>query len=217
MVSVRRVSSSSWCLDRLHCFIATVLEPSFNYYGMNKNINSFSGTILMHRSFSIPFIIWADSFLKHIQKRRCRLPECAVIVQLISVFVFVTMTVQYNSSIFGFTEPMIHSAYRKAEPGLKLYDLNVMRQSACLVINPIAAGNFVALFNCTPMYRASDSLMPRPKAFHFSWLGPVLFRLLLGPLIFFFFRFPVVLFGRPGISICHATRCIYLFLIVASS
>ena len=28
-------------------------------------------------------------------------------------------------------------------------------------------------------------------------------------MIFFCFRFPVVLFGRPGmISICHATRCI---------
>ena len=33
------------------------------------------------------------------------------------------------------------------------YGLNVMRQSACLVINP----NFVALFNCTPVDRVSDS------------------------------------------------------------
>ena len=30
------------------------------------------------------------------------------------------------------------------------YDLNVMRQSACLVIKPITVGNFAALFNCTP-------------------------------------------------------------------
>ena len=28
------------------------------------------------------------------------------------------------------------------------YDLNVMQQSACLVINPITADNFAALFNC---------------------------------------------------------------------
>ena len=27
------------------------------------------------------------------------------------------------------------------------YDLNVMRQSACLVINPITVDNFAALFN----------------------------------------------------------------------
>ena len=38
-------------------------------------------------------------------------------------------------------------------------DLNVMRQSACLVINPITVDNFAALFNCTPMDRASDSMM----------------------------------------------------------
>ena len=39
------------------------------------------------------------------------------------------------------------------------YDLNVMRQSACLVINPITVNNFAALFNCTPVDRASDPMM----------------------------------------------------------
>ena len=39
------------------------------------------------------------------------------------------------------------------------YDLNVMRQSACLVINPIMVDNFAALFNCTSVNRASDSMM----------------------------------------------------------
>ena len=39
------------------------------------------------------------------------------------------------------------------------YALNVMRQSACLVINPIMVDNFAALFNCTPVDRASDSMM----------------------------------------------------------
>ena len=39
------------------------------------------------------------------------------------------------------------------------YDLNAMRQSACLLINPITVNNFVALFNCTPVDRASDSMM----------------------------------------------------------
>ena len=36
------------------------------------------------------------------------------------------------------------------------YDLNVMRQSACLVINPITVDNFAALFNCTPVDWPSD-------------------------------------------------------------
>ena len=39
------------------------------------------------------------------------------------------------------------------------YDLNVMRKSACLVINPITVDNFAALFNCTPVDQASDSMM----------------------------------------------------------
>ena len=39
------------------------------------------------------------------------------------------------------------------------YNLNVMPQSACLVIIPITVDNFVALFNCTPVDRASDSMM----------------------------------------------------------
>ena len=39
------------------------------------------------------------------------------------------------------------------------YDLNVMRQSACLVINPISVDNFAALFNCTPVNRGSDSII----------------------------------------------------------
>ena len=39
------------------------------------------------------------------------------------------------------------------------YDLNVMRQSACLVINPITVDNFAAHFNCTLLNRASDSMI----------------------------------------------------------
>ena len=61
------------------------------------------------------------------------------------------------------------------------YDLNVMRQYACLVINPITVDNFAALFNCTPVDRSSDSMMARTKAIHLSLLWPELFRLLLCP------------------------------------
>ena len=39
------------------------------------------------------------------------------------------------------------------------YNLNVMRQSACLVINPITVDGYAALFNCTPVDQASDSMM----------------------------------------------------------
>ena len=39
------------------------------------------------------------------------------------------------------------------------YNINVLQQTACLVVNPITVGNFAFLFNCTPVGRTSDSLM----------------------------------------------------------
>ena len=39
------------------------------------------------------------------------------------------------------------------------YYLNVMRQFAYLVINPITDDCYATLFNCTPVDRASDSMM----------------------------------------------------------
>ena len=38
------------------------------------------------------------------------------------------------------------------------YNLNVMRQSACLVINPITVDGLTALFNCTPVDRGRQTL-----------------------------------------------------------
>ena len=35
----------------------------------------------------------------------------------------------------------------------------VAKMSACLVFNPIKVNNFASLFNCTPVGRASDSMM----------------------------------------------------------
>ena len=39
------------------------------------------------------------------------------------------------------------------------YNINIIRQSACLVFNPITVNNFASLFNCTPVGRALDSMM----------------------------------------------------------
>ena len=101
------------------------------------------------------------------------------------------------------------------------YNLNVMRQNACLVINPITVNGYATIFNCTPVDRALDSMMARPKAIHFSWLGPdvssVAWSTGVQLIIFFCFRFSVVLFHRPGISIRNATHCICRVLVFASS
>ena len=39
------------------------------------------------------------------------------------------------------------------------YNLNVMRQSECIVFNPITFDNYASFFNCMPVGRASDSMM----------------------------------------------------------
>ena len=39
------------------------------------------------------------------------------------------------------------------------YNINVLQQTACLVVNPIMVGNFAFFFNCTPVSRTSDSMM----------------------------------------------------------
>ena len=39
------------------------------------------------------------------------------------------------------------------------YNINVLQQTACLVVNPITVGDFAFLFNCTPVGRTSDSMM----------------------------------------------------------
>ena len=84
------------------------------------------------------------------------------------------------------------------------YNLNVMRQSACLVINPITVEGYATLFNYTPV----------------SWLGPELSSVAWSTgaqlIIFFCFRFSVVLFDRPGISNRNATHCICRVLVFAS-
>ena len=55
---------------------------------------------------------------------------------------------------FSFQFRKIITRYRRIG-----YNLNVMRQYACLVFNPIMVDNNVAFLNCTPEGRASDSMM----------------------------------------------------------
>ena len=39
------------------------------------------------------------------------------------------------------------------------YNINVLQQTACMVVNPITVGNFAFLFKCTPVGWTSDSMM----------------------------------------------------------
>ena len=93
------------------------------------------------------------------------------------------------------------------------YNLNVMRQSACLVNNPITIDNFC----CTLLLHAGGlgvTLYGGPNLKLFISIGwdrsssSVAWSTGAQLMIFVCFRFPVVLFDRQGISICQATRCI---------
>ena len=42
------------------------------------------------------------------------------------------------------------------------YNINVLQQTACLVVNSITVGNFAFLFNCTPVGQTSDSMTVPP-------------------------------------------------------
>ena len=72
--------------------------------------------------------------------------------------------------IFLFSSEKIITRYRRIG-----YHLNVMRQSACLVFNPIMVDNYAAFFNCTPrLYDGPDLKL-------FILVGAGASCLLLGP------------------------------------
>ena len=48
----------------------------------------------------------------------------------------------------------INSHYKKIG-----YNINVLQQTAYLVVNPITVGNFAFFFNCTPVSQTPDSMM----------------------------------------------------------
>ena len=49
--------------------------------------------------------------------------------------------------------------------------MNVIRQTARLVVDPISINNFGDLLNCTPVGRASDLMMGPAYSFQLSCLG----------------------------------------------
>ena len=57
------------------------------------------------------------------------------------------------------------------KPYIKVgYNLDVMRQSACLVINPITVYSYGFLFNCMTVGQASDSMTTLTLSFN-QWVG----------------------------------------------
>ena len=55
----------------------------------------------------------------------------------------------------NFSDLFKHIANRFKRAG---YTLDIMRQTACLVFNPIMVEGYAALFSCTAVVQASDSM-----------------------------------------------------------
>ena len=76
-----------------------------------------------------------------------------------------------------------------------------MRQSVlCLVFNPIMVDNYAAFFNCTPVGRASDSMMAPTYSYSFSLVRAGVSSCLAhrGPTGVFSFAPELVSFGAQG-------------------
>ena len=63
-----------------------------------------------------------------------------------------------DSNYFSAQFTKIISHYKKSD-----YNINVLQQTVCLVVNPIMVGKFAFLFNCTPVGRTSDSMTVQLK------------------------------------------------------
>ena len=83
-----------------------------------------------------------------------------------SVYKFKTLI---GRNDFSFQFRIIIASYRRIG-----YNLNVLRQSACLVFNPTMVDQYAAAFNCTPGVGVRPWDGPNLKLFHFSLLWPEL-------------------------------------------
>ena len=59
--------------------------------------------------------------------------------------------------------------------------LALMRQFACLLVNPITLDNFAEIFNCTLVDRASDSMKARTKHYSYQLIGTGTLLSVVGP------------------------------------
>ena len=122
------------------CLTAKLLQQRYRYHKLRKTFSKF-----YRRHYEL--ISKYNVGLKTLLSEGLSEPEfCGDLVYKFKKLIGI------NDFSFQFTK--IITRYRRIG-----YNLNVMRQSACLVFNPIMVDNYAAFFNCTPVGRASDSIM----------------------------------------------------------
>ena len=90
--------------------------------------------------------------------------ECADLLDFLCVVfscVFVSFAIGVPGQVWLVGSNNFSAQFIKIISHYKIigYNINVLKQTACLVVNQITVGNFAFLFNCTPVGRTSDSTM----------------------------------------------------------
>ena len=124
---------------RNKCLTAKLLKQGYQYHKLRK---AFSKLYRRHHDLVLKFNVGLKSLLHH------GLSQPELYGDL------VCKLKKMGRTDFSDQFRKIIIRYKRID-----YNLNVMRKSACLVINPITVDNFAALFNCTLVDRASDSMM----------------------------------------------------------
>ena len=169
---------------RIKCLTAKLLQQGYLYHKLRKTFSKF-----YRRYYEL--ISKYNVGLKTLLNEGLSEPEF-----------YGDLVYKFNKLIgsrdFSFQFRKIITLYRRIG-----YNLNVMRQSACLVFNPITVDNYAAFFNCTPVGRASDSDGPDLKLFILVGWGRS-FLSVAWPtgiqLMFFFCSGVSKLFGAQGSS-----------------
>ena len=125
---------------RNKCLTAKLLQQGYRYHKLRKTFSKFYSR---HFELVSKFNVGLKTLLSE------GLSELEFYVDLVNKF---KKFIGRNDFSFQFRKIM--TRYKRIG-----YNLNVMRQSACLVFNPFMVDNYAALFNCTPVGRASDSMM----------------------------------------------------------
>ena len=125
---------------RNKCLTAKRLQQGYRYHKLRKTLSKF-----FRRHYELTSVL--NVGLKTLLREGLSEPE--FYGDLVYKF---KKLIERNDFYFQFRK--IITRYRRIG-----YNLNVMRQSACLVFNPIMVDNYAAFFNCTPMGRASDFMM----------------------------------------------------------
>ena len=125
---------------RIECVTAKLLKQSYRYHKLRK---AFSKFYCRHYELISKFNFGLKSLLH----------QCLSEPEIYGDLVYKSKKIR---GMNDFSDQYRNIIMRYKRIG---YNLNVMQQSVCLVINQITVDGYAALFNCTPVDRASDSIM----------------------------------------------------------